>query len=826
MKFPFKIENFITKKGVSFKNSLIMNSFAILAVLASASALHEQAIVTFCIICLVTFFVFLYYREFKKLYRANTTLEFQRKIAINGYDCSLCAFFIFSNDRKCVFLNKIGENLFTGILIRTLDDFIEAFKAFGNVIDTIKLMERYAEQNRNYHADIPIKTNNQIIWWRVAVAPLNGFRNFSVWSIFDLTLSIRHNDLLDYNASFLLDVVNNSKLGYFSVDKKNNIVFCNKVLASWLGYNINYILSQPYETLINTSKSNKINNNYGTKAVTANLPSKVFFKTNTSDEIETIVKQITTAKDVEITTYIVSKEDVKDDELINALGMTRMYFENIFEDAPMGIVITEGAEIISACNRTFREILNIDEIKSDTSFLDYVHQTDKEKVKERLYNLISSIDSSTKPFEINLNNAKNTSVMIYATRAIDKNNKNSHFSNGLVLYFIDVTDRKELQHQFVQSQKMQAIGQLAGGIAHDFNNLLTAMIGYSDLLLAKHSSSDKSFTDIMQIKQNANRASNLVKQLLAFSRQQTLQPKILNITDILSELSALLKRLIGPKVEFKVVHGRDLSLIKVDQVQFEQVIVNLAVNARDAMQNGGILTITTENFETKQNVTFKAETMPAGKYVLIKIIDTGVGIPQDLLNRIFEPFFSTKEKGSGTGLGLSTVYGIVNQTGGFVNVESKENVGTTFALYFPASEVKENEIKEVKKDKKNIDLTGTGTILLVEDEEAVRMFSARALRDKGYEVIEADCGEEAIKIIRKNKKINLLITDVVMPKMDGPTVMKKVKEEIKGIKVILISGYTEDKLTDGLTNNVDVFFLLKPFNLKELATKVKEVLGT
>ena len=242
-----------------------------------------------------------------------------------------------------------------------------------------------------------------------------------------------------------------------------------------------------------------------------------------------------------------------------------------------------------------------------------------------------------------------------------------------MLHFIDVTEQKNLEVQFAQSQKMQAVGQLAGGVAHDFNNLLTAMIGFCDLLLMRFRPGDPSFADIMQIKQNANRAANLVRQLLAFSRQQTLQPRILDITDVLVELSHLLRRLIGENIELKVVHGRDLGLAKVDQGQLEQVIINLAVNARDAMPGGGTLTIRTANVTSRPAPMRRGhETMPAGNYVLIEVTDTGIGIPKENLARIFEPFFSTKEIGSGTGLGLSTVYGIVKQTGGFIFVDSDQ----------------------------------------------------------------------------------------------------------------------------------------------------------
>jgi two-component system cell cycle sensor histidine kinase/response regulator CckA len=376
---------------------------------------------------------------------------------------------------------------------------------------------------------------------------------------------------------------------------------------------------------------------------------------------------------------------------------------------------------------------------------------------------------------------------------------------------------------------MQAVGQLAGGVAHDFNNLLTAMIGFCDLLLLRFQPGDPSFADIMQIQQNANRAANLVRQLLAFSRQQALQPRVLNITDVLVDLSHLLRRLIGENIELKVVHGRELGLAKVDQGQLEQVIINLAVNARDAMPNGGTLTISTANVRLTQDQRRGHERMPAGDYVLIEVADTGVGIPAENMSRIFDPFFSTKELGSGTGLGLSTVYGIVRQTGGFVFVESGPGQGAVFEIYLPhynETDATPNVRSDTGEPLVGTDLTGCGRVLLVEDEDPVRKFGARALRNKGYDVIEADSGEEALGILRNAAgKIDLLITDVVMPGLDGPVLVREVREICPDIKVIFISGYTEDAFRRRLDSEGNIDFLPKPFSLKQLAAKVKDVIG-
>lgn len=400
--------------------------------------------------------------------------------------------------------------------------------------------------------------------------------------------------------------------------------------------------------------------------------------------------------------------------------------------------------------------------------------------------------------------------------------------NFVILYALDVTLQRRLESQVNQSQKMQAIGQLAGGIAHDFNNLLTAMIGFCDLLLIRHRPGDQSFADIMQIKQNSHRAANLVRQLLAFSRQQNLQPKVLVLTDLLAELSHLLRRLIGANVELDIIHGQNLFSVKADPTQLEQVIINLAVNARDAMPSGGKLLITTENRTLDSEMNVNNETIPSGDYVLLSIQDTGTGISPEIMDRIFDPFFSTKEIGKGTGLGLSTVYGIIKQTKGYIFVESALGKGTVFYIYLPKYQAEQN-IKEINDNdltaSKIEDLTGVGNILLVEDEDAVRIFSARALRNKGYQVIEARSGEAALEIIKQQAApIDLLVSDVMMPQMDGPTLIREAYKIIPDLKVIFISGYAEDSFRQRLQNDQGIQFLPKPFSLKQLAEKVQNVL--
>jgi two-component system cell cycle sensor histidine kinase/response regulator CckA len=383
---------------------------------------------------------------------------------------------------------------------------------------------------------------------------------------------------------------------------------------------------------------------------------------------------------------------------------------------------------------------------------------------------------------------------------------------------------------------MEMVGQLAGGIAHDFNNVLSAIMMANDFLLNAHKPTDPSFQDIMQIKQNATRAATLVRQLLAFSRKQTLRPQVLDLGDALSDLTMLLRRLIGEKVKFDPVHGRDLWPVKADVSQFEQVIVNLAVNARDAMPDGGKLTIKTANVPKEEAEKLSYKGMPPADYVRIDVTDTGTGIPADIVDKIFEPFFSTKEVGKGTGLGLSTVYGIVKQTGGFIYVDSEPGKGTTFHIFlprhYPEQEQPESHAgngaaaKGPAEPKPRADLTGQGTILLVEDEEGLRSLNARGLRSRGYTVIEASNGIEALEALEeKNGAIDLVVSDVVMPEMDGPTLLRAMRARNPDLKVIFVSGYAEDAFAKSLEENEKFDFLAKPFALSALVTKVKETMA-
>ncbi len=400
--------------------------------------------------------------------------------------------------------------------------------------------------------------------------------------------------------------------------------------------------------------------------------------------------------------------------------------------------------------------------------------------------------------------------------------------DGAVLYAIDATEQKALELKFAQSHKMEAVGQLAGGVAHDFNNVLTAIIGFSDLLLQTHRPTDAAYRDIMNIRSSANRAAGLVRQLLAYSRRQTLQSEVLELGEVITDLSALLNKALGEKVTLKILPGRDLWHVKADKTQFEHVIINLAVNAKDAMPAGGTLTIRTRNVTERDSLKLANLGMAAGEYLLVEVEDTGAGIPPDVIGKIFEPFFTTKEVGKGTGLGLSTVYGIVKQTGGYIFADSEVGTGTTFRVYLPRHIVENEEElpQRAKKVEPSRDLTGAGRVLLVEDEDVVRSFAVRALSRQGYEVLEAASGVEAVEVMeRENHRVDIVVSDVVMPEMDGPTLLKELRRTNPELKFIFVSGYPDDAFKKSLEVGADYAFLPKPFTLPQLAAKVKEQLG-
>lgn len=653
-------------------------------------------------------------------------------------------------------------------------------------------------------------------WYQITAQPVTGHKGFIHWRIDNVTTRHTENDQVREEREKLIDFTDNAPVGFFSTNETGHFVFANATFARWLGIDLKDILTQaPLHThLVSPPKdANPYDlTDLGGETQIAEIEMKgaagrIF--------LASINQTIMTLPDGALRTRAVVYDITAEREMRRALAESEDRFKKFYDEAPLGIILVNKDGLIEECNSQFaRMIGKKPEELEQKHFKLLISDEDRDAVLQALKANEETIES----MEVSLIGEQPVGAQLHARR----------FSDGqsTVFHFIDITEKKSLEQQFVQSQKMQAIGQLAGGIAHDFNNLLTAIVGFCDLLLLRHKPGDPSFGDIMQIKQNSNRAANLVRQLLAFSRQQTLRQRVHDMTDILTELSHLLRRLIGASVDLDMTHGSDLGLVRVDEGQMEQVLINLAVNARDAMDGVGKLTVTTENFTSRKARKVMEEEMPLGHWVLIKVTDTGCGISKENMSRILEPFFTTKDVGQGTGLGLATVYGIIRQSDGYLDIDSKVGQGTTFSIYLPkASETEEDEQPQVSDTTEVKDLTGTECILLVEDEAAVRTFSQRALGNKGYEVLTAEHGESALEIFEKQdeRKVDLLITDVVMPGMDGPTLAQRIRQHNPNMKIIFMSGYTEDKLKDYMGENI--WFLPKPFSLKVLAAKVREVLG-
>ena len=404
-------------------------------------------------------------------------------------------------------------------------------------------------------------------------------------------------------------------------------------------------------------------------------------------------------------------------------------------------------------------------------------------------------------------------------------------SDRIAAVLTDASALKTLEAKFVQSQKMQAIGQLAGGIAHDFNNLLTAITGHCDLLMLRRDKTDPDYDDLHQISQNANRAAALVKQLLAFSRKQTLKPQIIDLRDTLSDLTHLLNRLVGERIVLTFTNDPSLRPIRADRRQLEQVLMNLVVNARDAMPEGGEIAIRTDNLRLGTERKMERASLPRGDYVRVTVTDQGCGMPPETVGKIFDPFFTTKRTGEGTGLGLSTAYGIVKQTGGYIFCDSTVGEGTTFTLYFPAQRPGSQSqspaltpvLGPMTADEPDDRIR---RILLVEDESPVRAFASRALKLRGFEVVEADSGERALDLLRDDRHgFDVFVTDVVMPGMDGPTWVRAALRDWPATPVIFMSGYTEVTLSDSTSPIPQALFLPKPFSLSDLVTSVENHLS-
>ncbi|MCO5131082.1 MAG: PAS domain-containing protein [Xanthobacteraceae bacterium] len=679
-------------------------------------------------------------------------------------------------------------------------------------------------------------------WLRMRVRPLDDDKKnarLSVWTIADITRDRERQEDVFKELQHAIEYLDHAPCGFFSVDPKGELVYVNATLANWLDHDLAEIGSGGL-------KLGDIMAGDGAALLTAVVPAPGEVKTEVFDvDLKMRNGRTMPARLYHKLAFGADGAPGPSRTLVVSLARNEradpqrtaeVRFMRFFDHTPMAIATVDKAGTIVRANARFAKLAQ--GLKpgsaSSASILDAVHERDRAALAEAIGRAAEG-HGDIAPVEASLDSAKERWGEFFVTGVSEPGD-----AEAAIVYLLETTEKRSLENQFAQSQKMQAVGQLAGGIAHDFNNVLSAIMMANDFLLNAHKPTDPSFQDIMQIKQNATRAATLVRQLLAFSRRQTLRPQVLHLGDSLSDLTMLLRRLIGEKVKLDLVHGRDLWPVKVDVSQFEQVIVNLAVNARDAMPDGGKLIVRTANVSAVEAERLGHKEMPAADYVKIEVADTGTGIPADLVDKIFEPFFSTKEVGKGTGLGLSTVYGIVKQTGGFVYVESALGKGTSFLIFLPRHYPEKDAAPDIVASAADAgrpqqpaaakpaaqDMTGQGTILLVEDEEGLRGLNARGLRSRGYNVIEAANGIEALEALEANEGgVDLVVSDVVMPEMDGPTLLTSMRARNPDIKVIFVSGYAEDAFAKSLPENQQFAFLPKPFSLSQLVAAVKETMA-
>lgn len=488
----------------------------------------------------------------------------------------------------------------------------------------------------------------------------------------------------------------------------------------------------------------------------------------------------------------------------------------LFDELPVALLKLDKQGKVLMANRTARGLL--DDQLSDDTMLDDLLEGLGRSIIDWLADAAAGRGGHHSEFLRLKSGNKEAFVQVSLNRVVEGD------TSSLIAVLSDATELKSLEAQFVQSQKMQAIGQLAGGVAHDFNNLLTAISGHCDLLLLRHDQGDPDFADLIQINQNANRAAALVGQLLAFSRKQNLRPEIVDLRNSLADLTHLLNRLVGEKVTLSLSNDPVLPAIRADKRQLEQVLMNLVVNARDTMPGGGEIRVVTEGLDLAEPLERDRVVVPVGKYVSISVSDEGTGIPQDKLQKVFEPFFTTKKTGEGTGLGLSTAYGIVKQTGGYIFVDSEVGVGTRFSLLFPAylGEEEAAPVEVAPATAKDAAVSHSGVVMLVEDEAPVRSFATRALKMRGFTVLEAGSGEEALELLQAdNPKVDIFVTDVIMPGVDGPTWVRQARQDYPDVPVIFVSGYAEDSFSDDQARIGNSSFLPKPFSLGDLTQAVQ-----
>jgi len=702
-----------------------------------------------------------------------------------------------------------------------------------------------------FRLDEPLHTignKGNAVWLRVEVRPLarsSDRRQLTAWTISDETSDRMDREVAFQRLQDAIHYLDHAPAGFLASDDTDRLVHINATLADWLGIDLarfepgsmtlRSLVSNDTVALYDSLRSEPVQGKTSmldldlTKTNGKLLPVRLYHRIPPSSDGAPGATR----------TIVLNRANSAGEA--DAVQSAETRFLRFFNSTPLAIAGVDGTGNIVRANAPFEKMFaHVVKERETTGGLSYealVQKEDRSSL-EALFKRALNGEADILPVEMCVDDATNRFVRFFVSPIRDASMAETNTVNDtemVIIYAMETTELKALENNVAQGQKLQAVGQLAGGIAHDFNNVLSAIIGGSELLLVNHKPTDPSFQDILDIKNNANRAAGLVRQLLAFSRRQTLRPQVLQLSDVLFDVQMMLKRLLGENVELNVKHGRDLWPIKADRSQVEQVIVNLTVNAKDAMQGDGRFDIRTRNLDAKEcQREFSYPELQPADYVHIEVEDNGSGMSEEVLRQIFEPFFSTKEVGKGTGLGLASVYGIIKQTGGYIYPESTLGQGTTFNIFLPRhvpdeAEKAANEAAK-QEDKQEIavrDLTGDATILLVEDEDAVRTVNARLLAKRGYTIHEASTGVEALEIMEEvGEEIDLVVSDVVMPEMNGPELLVELRKLYPDMKFIFVSGHAEDAFATSLPKEHQgrFGFLAKPFTNKDFATTIKDML--
>ncbi|MEZ5997640.1 MAG: response regulator [Hyphomonas sp.] len=656
--------------------------------------------------------------------------------------------------------------------------------------------------------------------YEISVSPLP--RGKVLWRIRPIAGEREATGAADLKSLYVED----APMGFFAARPDGTITYANSWLRDTLGLpetarniRIDDIMRPEFVKMLGRDRK-------------TGLPGRADIQLRGRDGIEIPVQAITTwsgrgAEASGRTILLASAQVMNGGEERFALSSSRpprVDGDPMFDDAPFGAVRLQGdgvqGAVILDANRALMEMTD-GQAAPGQKFADLFQAEDGEDALSAA--LVDAID---KPVGLRIAGKNPRHVNVFV--ALDGSGRPS------VAYIMDITEQRQLEIRLAHGEKMQAIGQLAGGVAHDFNNVLQGIILNNEQLMVRHPLGDPSYANLQSIHEFAMRAKELVKMLLAYARQQTFKREVFAVTDWMTEFSILLRQLLDERIELDVKHGRDVPYIKADKNQLENALFNLTTNARDAMlthKNGGKLTIRTARATGKDAHAKGFAFVEDGDYMLIEVEDTGHGMTKDVMDKIFQPFFTTKEAGVGTGLGLATVYGIIKQSGGYICTTSGVGKGTTFHIYLPALKLEEIpapvETIHAEKASRPMDISGRGRILLIEDEDGVRGIAASLLRSRGYEVEEACDGEEAMEILEDQPNtFDLVISDVVMPGKDGPTLIREAKELLGHARVIFISGYAERDIAQQLDDDRAVSFLPKPFTVRQLAERVKQELGT